>query len=651
MPSVDRLTSSPAPHGRPVGPYLMYGLIGAGGLTSVHFGRQRGPGGLCRTVAMRRLPPRLARDLRFLSRLVSDARLLARLRHAHLIPLLDAVVLDSDEVMLVSEYVHGETVASLLGGVWEQGEVVPPEVAVAIVADALAGLEAAHEACDDDGQPLGLVHGDVSPAAFLVGVDGRTHLLDFGVAEVTAAGTDAPAGTLAYLAPEKLQRRGSDRRADLYAAGVVLWEMLTMRRLYAGADEASVATRERALPAPSALHPAVGPELDAVVLAALHPDPRQRLPTARALSRALQTACPPASYRAVSDWVRGVRGPQLDQRARELARIERVSMGELLARSVGDDDDAAARATSLLVVSSEHGSGSHAWISPSEEGVVEEIDLDIREGRPATARAAGADQGNTVVQDAPAAAARLHGAPDFLQEVSSYQVEVVERTGELGPHIEAAHVYLAPPPVRPAAVISQRSSWLVDTAVSAVVAILAVAVAAGARPPAPIPAAVAVPSEPAVCRDRAPVLAAAPPPIVAPADDRAAVLPAPVLPPPHRPPRPRRIPRPAVERMAEIAALNRRALQAYQRADLPGTLRLLSRSMTLASQSGLERHQLSALSHLHMGVLLAGGLHQRDLAIKHFRIALAIRPDIRPIAPVATAEVMAAFRDAVAGAD
>jgi hypothetical protein len=414
----------------------------------------------------------------------------------------------------------------------------------------------------------------------------------------------------------------------------------------------------------------VRPELDAVVLAALHPDPRQRLSTARALSRALQTACPPASYRAVSDWVRGVRGPQLDQRARELGRIERVSMGELLARSIGDDDDAAARATSLLVVSSEHGSGSNAWISPSEDGVVMKIDVDVLEDPPATGRAAGSDQGNTVVEDAAAAAARWRdSAPDFVPEVSSYQVEVVERTGELGPRIEPADPYLAaepaekadrllgevigetgaPPPARPAVLTSQRSSWLVDTAVSAVVAILAVAVAVGARPPAPVPAAVAVPAEPAVCRDPSPVLAAAAQPVLIPAD-HLALAPAPVLPPPQRP-RPRRIWRPAVERMTEIASLNRRALQAYQRADLPETLRLLTRSMNLASDSGLERHQLSALSHLHMGVLLAGGLHQRELAIKHFRIALAIRPDIRPTPPVATPEVMAAFRDAVAGAD
>jgi serine/threonine protein kinase len=625
MASIDRLTSSPAPHGRPVGPYLMYGPIAAGGLTSVHFGRQRGPGGVCRTVAIRRLPPRLAGDLHFLSRLVADARLLAGLRHPHLVPLLDAVVLDSDEVMLVTEYVHGETVASLLGGVWERGEMVPPAVAVAVVSEALEGLGAAHRATDEDGNFLSLVHGDVSPATFLVGADGRTRVLEFGVAEVTAAGTDGPAGTPAYLAPEKLQRRPSGARADVYAAGVVLWEMLTMRRLYAGPDEESVEARARGILQPSALNPEVPADLDVAVLAALRADPRERWTAAQDFAAALKRACPAASSREVSAWVRGVRGVQLDQRARELGRIERVSMGELLARSMGDDDDDGARATSLLVVSSERGSGSsHEWVSPSE--------IDLVEDQPTAVRAAGAAP---LVEEAPA---RLE-APPFAPEVSvrDYQVvELVERTSELGPRLQAVDVRAPPPAPAP----GQRASWLVDTAMVLVLGIFATAFAVGARrarpevvvaaPPPPQPP----PSEPALFRAAAPVPAPAP---------------AVVLIPRPRPGRP--VVHSAVERMTEIASLNRRALQSYQRGELAETLRLLTRSMAVASENGLERHELSALSHLHMGVLLAGGLHQRELAIKHFRLALAIRPDIRPSPPVATPEVLAAFRDAVAGGD
>src|SRR5262249_22942699 len=149
------------------------------------------------------------------------------------------IVSAADELLMVMDYVEGVPLSSLLSQSFRAGAAIPPPIASAIVCDVLQGLHAAHEAHDDDGRPLGIVHRDVSPQNVLVGVDGVSRVCDFGVAKaagrMSTTGTGTLKGKLEYMAPEQLRGTVSTR-TDVYAAGIVLWELLAQRRLFVAGD-------------------------------------------------------------------------------------------------------------------------------------------------------------------------------------------------------------------------------------------------------------------------------------------------------------------------------------------------------------------------------------------------------------------------------
>jgi serine/threonine-protein kinase len=193
------------------------------------------------------------------------------------------------------EYVEGGTLGRLLVHAAETQEPLPLRVGLRVVVDMLAGLQAAHDLTGDDGQPLGLVHRDVSPQNILVGVDGVARLGDFGVARahgnLRTTRTGQLKGKLAYMAPEQAQGSGEiDRRADVFAAGVVLWEVLTCRRLFRGDGEVDTLNKVMHLPIPPArsVAPAVPAVLEAVVAKALQREPDKRLASAAELGEALE---------------------------------------------------------------------------------------------------------------------------------------------------------------------------------------------------------------------------------------------------------------------------------------------------------------------------------------------------------------------------
>lgn len=197
-----------------------------------------------------------------------------------------------------------------------------------MLAGALHGLHAAHEATTETGAPLGLVHRDVSPHNLLVGEDGVARVLDFGVAkstgrvQVTRDGQIK--GKLAYMPPEQIAGDPLDRRADVYAAGVVLWETLTGERLFEGRGESLNMLRllQAGVDPPSTRRPGVPPELEAITLRALLRDPEDRFPTARAMALALEATGLAASTSEVGAWVTSLVGESLAQRAAQIAAIE-----------------------------------------------------------------------------------------------------------------------------------------------------------------------------------------------------------------------------------------------------------------------------------------------------------------------------------------
>jgi serine/threonine-protein kinase len=209
------------------------------------------------------------------------------------------------------------------------GKRLPIAVASRILHDVLIGLHEAHEAVDNRRQPLGIVHRDISPQNIVVGVDGVSRVIDFGIAKATSRLTQTKSGIVkgkvAYMAPEQIEAQPLDRRTDIFAAGIVLHEALTGRCLFSGADEFETMRRilRGQVPAPSAVGTGVSPALDAVVRQALERSPKARFPTALAFQAALEKAMPPATQREVGVWVQRVGGSTLSGRRKELLEMLR----------------------------------------------------------------------------------------------------------------------------------------------------------------------------------------------------------------------------------------------------------------------------------------------------------------------------------------
>jgi serine/threonine-protein kinase len=319
---------------RTIGRYVLFREVAHGGMATVHLGRLRGPAGFARTVAIKRLHPQYARDPEFVSMFLDEARLAARVQHPNVVSVLDVVAAEG-ELFLVMDYVHGEALGKLLRMAIDGGIPVTTRVIAAIASNVLDGLHAAHEARNERGDPLDIVHRDVSPQNVLVGVDGVARVLDFGIAKAAqrAHGTTREGqfkGKLPYTSPEQIGQGKVDRRSDVYAASVMLWEALTGKRLFPQVDFVQLAqmilTREH--PAPSSIDPSVPKELDEVVLKGLSHDPDQRWQTAHEMAVAIEKASPLASAREVGEWVRRIAEAPLGQRATSLKEIENVALPE-----------------------------------------------------------------------------------------------------------------------------------------------------------------------------------------------------------------------------------------------------------------------------------------------------------------------------------
>ncbi len=313
--------------------YAMYGAIAAGGMATVHLGRLLGPSGFSRRVAIKRLHPQFAADPEIASMFVEEARLSARVAHVNVVGMLDVVSADR-ELLLVMDYVHGESLSRLLSNARAAGAPVPSAIVVTVLAAVLHGLHAAHEATGEDGAPLRLIHRDVSPQNILVGTDGVTRVVDFGIAkavgQVQITRDGEVRGKVPYMAPEQLLRRSTDRRVDVWAAGIVLWEALAGKRLFQADDEPTLfsVVLEQVIPPPSRHNPAVSPELDAIALRALERDPEKRFPDAQAMAHAVEQAVVGAPSSAVAEWVKTNAARALAEREAKIAEMERDAHAE-----------------------------------------------------------------------------------------------------------------------------------------------------------------------------------------------------------------------------------------------------------------------------------------------------------------------------------
>jgi serine/threonine-protein kinase len=299
-------------------------------MASIHLARLLGPVGFGRTVAIKRLHAHFAKEPAFVAMFVDEARIVTSIRHPHVVPVLDVVALPG-QLFLVMEYVHGESLHRLAALAHAKQTPIPPSIVSAVGINFLEGLHAAHSARGVGGAPLGIVHRDVSPQNVLVGSDGLARVLDFGIAKATSQLHETSAGSshkgkLRYMSPEQINGQVVDRRADVWAAGVVLWELLTQRRLFAGDSNGAIVRNvlDMPIPPPSEVSPELG-SFDTVIARALARAEVERYRDARSMALGLEAACKPASSREVSEWVESLVGPALREREVLLHDLEAMA--------------------------------------------------------------------------------------------------------------------------------------------------------------------------------------------------------------------------------------------------------------------------------------------------------------------------------------
>ena len=310
--------------------YFLFREIAAGGMASIYLARLLGSVGFGRTVAIKRLHPQYARDPAFVAMFVDEARIVTCIRHPNVVPVLD-VVATPGHLFLVMEYVHGVSLSPLLAAAMERKLPIPPAIVSAIGIGMLEGLHAAHESRGPDGKPLELVHRDVSPQNVLVGLDGVTRVLDFGIAKAksqlhqTTTGS-GPKGKLKYMPPEQLHGLPLDRRSDIWAASVILWELLAGQRLFAADNDGAIVLEiiEKKISPPSGSGGETGEPspFDEVVMKGLARPLDERFADARTMALALEAACRPASARELGEWVELLAGPALREREEMLRELE-----------------------------------------------------------------------------------------------------------------------------------------------------------------------------------------------------------------------------------------------------------------------------------------------------------------------------------------
>ncbi len=296
----------------PFGPYLVYERLGVGGMATVHRALERGIEGFERVVALKRLLPHLAEDASFIKAFVREAKLASLLNHVNIVQIFELGRVGT-EYFISMEYIDGRDIRRILRHARKVTGPPPINITVGILIQLCDALDYAHNKGDEDGQPLKLVHRDVSPSNVLVTSAGHIKIIDFGIAKAQSSQlrtqTGRVKGKLAYMAPEAITGKELDARSDLFAVGVIAHELLTARPLFASKNEYQTLLKVQRgdIMPPSTFNQACPPELDAIVLGALARNPDERFSSATELRDELiamkkqynlQT-----SYRDITAWV------------------------------------------------------------------------------------------------------------------------------------------------------------------------------------------------------------------------------------------------------------------------------------------------------------------------------------------------------------
>jgi len=279
----------------PFGKYALQRKLAEGGMAEVFLARQGGVEGFEKLVVVKRILPSLVKEQDFIKMFLNEARVAARLNHPNIVQIWDLGIID-ELYFIAMEFVHGEDLRELFTVADKRKMRPPPGLVCRMVADTLAGLHYAHTRIAPDGQPLGLVHRDVSPQNVLVTYEGGVKLCDFGIAKATRATSEQTQaglfkGKFAYMSPEQSRGQPVDARSDVFSVGILLWELLTWKRLFKRPNEMAtlIAVAEEEIPSARSVEPTLVEELDRIVGKALARNLDDRYETAQEMRADLET--------------------------------------------------------------------------------------------------------------------------------------------------------------------------------------------------------------------------------------------------------------------------------------------------------------------------------------------------------------------------
>lgn len=335
--------------------YELAERIGAGGMAEIFRGTAVAAGGFEKPVAIKRILPHLSQDERFVELLIAEAHILSQLRHRNIVQIFDVGLGPDGQYFLVMEFVDGADLGKIQTSLEDENRALPIELGLYIGAEMCDALEHAHIAPGPDGQPMRLVHRDVSPSNVLISRSGEVKLTDFGIAKRTeeVTGHGGVRGKFAYISPEQAVNAHVDARSDVFSAGIVLYELLLGRRLFSQMPDfdALRAVRNADVPRPLQVDPGLDPRLDQLLRTALAKNPENRFASAGEMSRALRELrySMPASdgdpAQELGGMVEGVKQP-VDERKKaapdddfEDATVVLDSDRSRFSLSMDDDDD------------------------------------------------------------------------------------------------------------------------------------------------------------------------------------------------------------------------------------------------------------------------------------------------------------------------